>query len=180
MPTIGWFEILIVVAIAIIVLGPKDFPIMLKKAGSWIGTAKKYINLGIEVSLPENYAVHLGISDNEFKSKQWYHYLGEDNPYRRKWHKVFEQQGIIIVQNWTPDWGDHNHCCDMMFFDTGDHYDGKVKTDACIINGGMVKSTVKFNGTYYHSRDQGWRDNKVVWGSDVIYEFQKTNKPLGV
>ena len=31
MPTIGWFEILIVVAIAIVVLGPKDFPIMLKK-----------------------------------------------------------------------------------------------------------------------------------------------------
>ena len=26
------------------VLGPKDFPIMLKKVGSWIGTAKKYIN----------------------------------------------------------------------------------------------------------------------------------------
>ena len=44
MPTIGWFEILIVVGIAIVVLGPKDFPIMLKKAGSWIGTAKKYIN----------------------------------------------------------------------------------------------------------------------------------------
>ena len=44
MPTIGWFEILIIVAISIIVLGPKDFPIMLKKVGSWIGTAKKYIN----------------------------------------------------------------------------------------------------------------------------------------
>ena len=44
MPTIGWFEILIVVAIAIIVLGPKDFPLMLKKVGSWIGTTKKYIN----------------------------------------------------------------------------------------------------------------------------------------
>ena len=44
MPTIGWFEILIVVSIAIVVLGPKDFPIMLKKAGSWIGTAKRYIN----------------------------------------------------------------------------------------------------------------------------------------
>ncbi len=44
MPTIGWFEILIVVAIAIVVLGPKDFPIMLKKVGSWIGTAKKYVN----------------------------------------------------------------------------------------------------------------------------------------
>ena len=44
MPSIGWFEILIVVVVAIIVLGPKDFPIMLKKVGSWIGTAKKYIN----------------------------------------------------------------------------------------------------------------------------------------
>ena len=44
MPTIGWFEILIVVAIAIVVLGPKDFPLMLKKAGSWIGTAKKYMH----------------------------------------------------------------------------------------------------------------------------------------
>ncbi len=44
MPTIGWFEILIVVTIAIVVLGPKDFPIMLKKVGSWIGMAKKYIN----------------------------------------------------------------------------------------------------------------------------------------
>ena len=44
MPTIGWFEILIVVAIAIVVLGPKDFPLMLKKVGSWIGTTKRYIN----------------------------------------------------------------------------------------------------------------------------------------
>ena len=44
MPTIGWFEILIIVAIAIVVLGPKDFPVMLKKVGSWIGTAKRYVN----------------------------------------------------------------------------------------------------------------------------------------
>ena len=43
MPTIGWFEILIIVGIAIVVLGPNDFPIMLKTAGSWIGTAKKYM-----------------------------------------------------------------------------------------------------------------------------------------
>ena len=51
MPTIGWCEILIVVAIAIVVLGPKDFPVMLKKAGSWIGTAKRYVsNIQNEVS----------------------------------------------------------------------------------------------------------------------------------
>ena len=51
MPTKGRFEILIVVAIAIVVLGPKDFPVMLKKAGSWIGTAKRYVsNIQNEVS----------------------------------------------------------------------------------------------------------------------------------
>ena len=44
MPQIGWFEILIIVSIAIIVVGPKDFPIMLKKIGSWIGSAKKYVS----------------------------------------------------------------------------------------------------------------------------------------
>ena len=44
MPTIGWFEILIVVAVAIVVIGPKDFPHMLKKVGSWIGTTTKYIS----------------------------------------------------------------------------------------------------------------------------------------
>ena len=44
MPTIGWFEILIVVAVSIVVIGPKDFPHMLKKVGSWIGTTKRYIS----------------------------------------------------------------------------------------------------------------------------------------
>ena len=44
MPQIGWFEILIVVVIAILIIGPKDFPIILKKIGSWIGTFKSYFS----------------------------------------------------------------------------------------------------------------------------------------
>ena len=43
MPQIGWLEILIIVSLAIIIVGPKDFPFMLKKIGSWIGTAKRYV-----------------------------------------------------------------------------------------------------------------------------------------
>ena len=51
MPQIGWFEILIIVAIAIIVIGPKDFPFVLKKIGSWIGSVKRYVsNIQQEVS----------------------------------------------------------------------------------------------------------------------------------
>ena len=64
MPTIGWFEILVVVAIAIIILGPKDFPIMLKKVGSWIGTTKKYINnIQKEVS-------NIDLEDNNIQKKK--------------------------------------------------------------------------------------------------------------
>ena len=42
MPQIGWFEIIIIAVIAILVIGPKDFPIVLKKIGSWVGTIKGY------------------------------------------------------------------------------------------------------------------------------------------
>ena len=63
MPQIGWFEILIIVSIAIIVVGPKDFPIMLKKVGSWIGTAKKYVNnIQNEVS-------NIDLEDNNIEKK---------------------------------------------------------------------------------------------------------------
>ena len=55
MPQIGWFEILLIVVVSILVIGPKDFPVMLKKIGSWIGSIKKYFNeLQSEVSLYEN------------------------------------------------------------------------------------------------------------------------------
>ena len=44
MPQIGWFEILIVVVVDILIIGPKDFPIMLKKIGSWVGSFKNYFS----------------------------------------------------------------------------------------------------------------------------------------
>ena len=64
MPTIGWFEILIVVAVSIVVIGPKDFPVMLKKVGSWIGSAKKYINnIQNEVS-------NIDLEENKIEKKE--------------------------------------------------------------------------------------------------------------
>ena len=44
MPQIGWLEILTVVIIAILVLGPKEFPIALKKIGSFFGKIKNTIS----------------------------------------------------------------------------------------------------------------------------------------
>ena len=64
MPTIGWFGILLIVAIAIVVLGPKDFPIMLKKVGSWIGTIKNYINN------VQNEVSNIDIEDSKVEKKE--------------------------------------------------------------------------------------------------------------
>ena len=61
MPQIGWFEILIIIAIAIIVIGPKDFPFVLKKIGSWIGSIKKYVS-NIQQEVTE-------LGDNNFELK---------------------------------------------------------------------------------------------------------------
>ena len=67
MPQIGWFEILIIVVLAILIIGPKDFPIVLKKIGGWLGSIKRYFNeiqkdvtdledvVEKEISLDDNY-----------------------------------------------------------------------------------------------------------------------------
>ncbi len=44
MPQIGWFELLIIIVISILVIGPKDFPIVLRKVGNWIGSVKRYFS----------------------------------------------------------------------------------------------------------------------------------------
>ena len=42
MPQIGWVEILVVVVLLILIIGPKDFPLVLRKIGNWTGSIKKY------------------------------------------------------------------------------------------------------------------------------------------
>ena len=44
MPQIGWLEILAIVIIAILVLGPKEFPVALKKIGSYFGKLKNTLS----------------------------------------------------------------------------------------------------------------------------------------
>ena len=71
MPQIGWFEILIIVGVAIIVIGPKDFPIVLKKIGSWIGSVKRYINnFQQEVTKFEEDNIDIVIDDKETNKKE--------------------------------------------------------------------------------------------------------------
>tara|TARA_B100000686_G_scaffold317845_1_gene366988 strand:- start:115 stop:345 length:231 start_codon:yes stop_codon:yes gene_type:complete len=70
MPQIGWFEILIIVTIAIIVIGPKDFPFVLKKIGSWIGSAKRYVsNVQKEVSSIAEESIDVDTEESKTENK---------------------------------------------------------------------------------------------------------------
>ena len=72
MPQIGGFEILIIVAIAILVIGPKDFPFVLRKIGNWIGSAKRYFT-DIQQSvtqLDESVDEKISIEDKEKKEEE--------------------------------------------------------------------------------------------------------------
>jgi sec-independent protein translocase protein TatB len=67
MPQIGWLEILTVVIIAIIVLGPKEFPIVLKKIGSYFSKLKNTLsNFQREVSaVTDNIDIEKDIIDKK-------------------------------------------------------------------------------------------------------------------
>ena len=69
MPQIGWFELLLIIGLAVVIIGPKDFPIVLKKIGSWFGSIKRYISaVQSEVSnLEEN---TLDFENKENKDKK--------------------------------------------------------------------------------------------------------------
>ena len=72
MPQIGWLEILSVVIIAILFLCPKEFPIALKKIGSYFGKLRNTIsNFQREVSsVTENIDVEKNIKDQKEKDKK--------------------------------------------------------------------------------------------------------------
>ncbi len=71
MPQIGWLEILTVVIIAILVLGPKEFPIALKKIGSYVGRLKNmFSSFQKEVSsMTENLDVEKNIANKKETKK---------------------------------------------------------------------------------------------------------------
>ena len=72
MPQIGWLEILSVVIIAILVLGPKEFPVALKKIGSYFGKLKNTLsNFQREVnSVTENIDIEKDINNQEKTNKE--------------------------------------------------------------------------------------------------------------
>ena len=75
MPQIGWFEILVVVILAIVIIGPKDIPIVLRKVGNWISSIKKYFGnvqseiTDIKSSIEEEMSIKNNFMDDINKKK---------------------------------------------------------------------------------------------------------------
>ncbi len=44
MPQIGWSELLVIVILAVLIIGPKDMPVVLKKIASSVKKIKSYIS----------------------------------------------------------------------------------------------------------------------------------------
>ena len=76
MPQIGWFEILVVVVLAIVIIGPKDFPIVVRKIGKWTGSIKRYFSeiqsdvTNLHESIEDDVAVKDDYSKNKFTDKK--------------------------------------------------------------------------------------------------------------
>ena len=69
MPQIGWFELLIIILVAIIIVGPKDFPVIVRKVGSWIGSIKRYFR-DIQSSVDEFTSIEEKKDIKENKNEQ--------------------------------------------------------------------------------------------------------------
>jgi sec-independent protein translocase protein TatB len=44
MPQIGWSELLVIIILAVLLIGPKDLPIVIKKISSIVRSIKSYIS----------------------------------------------------------------------------------------------------------------------------------------
>ena len=136
----------------------------------------KYNNLKQAQESPRDHShVHIiwkDLGDGKMTIKQWYDYEGESNPYRTRCHKVLQKDDYIIVENWGTNWT-HSPAFDMKFTLVDTFYKGELIYPDPTIRETTLKSFVEFDGYTYRSMDQGWKDDKLVWGSLSIYELQK-------
>ena len=76
MPQIGWLEILVVVVLALLIVGPKDFPVVIKKIGSWVGTIKNYFHdiqkevTETESIIKDDISIEENFSEKKIKEKK--------------------------------------------------------------------------------------------------------------
>jgi len=135
--------------------------------GRWSNRDQAYSN-------PSKYAWILisweSVGDGKYLSKQWYHYEGEQKPYRERLNTLCETESGIIIQNWGLD-GTRNEKCDVLvILDNGRWLGKNIGTD-CIVRGAILRSDFILTEDTLMTRDAGYLNNTMVWGSKDYYHF---------
>ena len=74
MPQIGWSELLVIVVLAVLIIGPKDLPVVLKKISSSIKKIKSYVsNIQDDIENSVNLDEEI---DKDKKNKNKYEFKG--------------------------------------------------------------------------------------------------------
>ena len=135
--------------------------------GRWSNKAQAFSN-------PTRYAWILtswdDVGEGRFLSKQWYHYMGENQPYREKINTFIETESGILLQNWNDD-GTRNEKCDVTITFSEGKWLGKNIGTECIVRGAILRSEFQLQPGQLLTRDAGYIDNKLIWGSLDYYHF---------
>jgi len=110
------------------------------------------------------------IGQNQFHSKHWYNYQGEDTPYREKYHCIEVVNDFILVKNYTMNW--EKYPCDMLFAYVDTLWEG-VNYGECIVNDAKLESRITLTKDKILCYDAGVKDDKIVWGGRDMYVFDK-------
>jgi hypothetical protein len=110
------------------------------------------------------------VGDGKYLSKQWYHYEGEQKPYRERINTICETESGLILQNWNADGTRNNKCDVLVTFSLGTWF-GKNIGDDCIVRGAVLHSEFELIPGKLITRDAGYIDNNLIWGSKDYYQF---------
>ena len=67
MPQIGWSELLVIIILAVLIIGPKDLPVVLKKVASSVKKIKSYVS---NIQDDIEHAVDIDLDNEKDKDKK--------------------------------------------------------------------------------------------------------------
>jgi len=67
MPQIGWSELLVIIVLAVLIIGPKDLPVVLKKVASSVKKIKSYVS---NIQDDIEHAVDIDLDNEKDKDKK--------------------------------------------------------------------------------------------------------------
>ena len=111
------------------------------------------------------------VEKDKYHSKQWYHYMGENSPYRERYHTFSETESGIIMYNYDLTWTRNEKCDIRITPDNRGKWLGRNIGMECIVRDAVLHSEFQLTQDLLMTRDAGYLNNKMMWGSEEHYQF---------